>query len=263
MVNGIEQGTSRLEGYDANGVSLYYCSEDRVSLYNRIIVSRILRLGNVNDLVIIPPLLPVEPITGGLKQYIRTEFGERKVPVYIFDHHHPALFAWFEALKEGRIKPEAILRHFDEHEDGRHIRHSSLSSNMTLPEIASYVRKQLTIDNFIVPAVLSGLVGEFHWIKPYTNEISWDTPFRRGKKTPRFGIMGIDSMPIQQIQQLDPTQLIVDIDLDYFLQIRAQEEGVIKRMRQEMACAGVISIATSPGYIDQERAVELAKKLLS
>lgn len=59
---------------------------------------------------------------------------------------------------------------------------------------------------------------------------------------------------------------IIDIDLDYFASDEfnpAHEDFDIQLMRENIAGARVATLATSPGFIDPDRAVAVIRKILS
>jgi hypothetical protein len=95
-------------------------------------------------------------------------------PIYVFDEHHEAFFWWETARAEGLIATPLDLFHVDAHEDmdrPRHFRQSVYFRGR--PEkgsLAEYYRKfvseELHISNFIIPAVLDGIVKNVYFIYP-------------------------------------------------------------------------------------------------
>jgi hypothetical protein len=107
----------------------------------------------------------------------------------------------------------------------------------------------LTIADFIVPALATGLLSEALMVTGEDRE-------------------GVNSF-IWQDNQLQKTQnsnlntqssIIVDLDLDYFSQ-GFDEVETFATVRYWLARADIITIATSPLFIDQEKSVEILKSL--
>lgn len=67
-------------------------------------------------------------------------------------------------------------------------------------------------------------------------------------------------------QPQDPKKVILDVDLDYFGPQRRDgkwEGEEIEKIRALLSCAGVITFAISPGFLDEQRAIDLVKRILS
>lgn len=267
----IERSESQYpQGYDSNGRSIFYNDEavarSRVSTPRpRLFRTRPLRFGSPEDLKLVDISSPMyDDIPSphlALKEYIRTSYGKDEVPVYIFDDHNHAFFAWTEALTEGRIERRATLFHFDDHLDGR--KPIDLPQDETLEAIARY-SKSLDFNNFIYPAMRLGLVSETYWIdwlsrREREKYVEQETKFEIQCST--IGSEGLVSSI--DFNTIDPKKTIVDIDLDYFTSVDQEQEGVeIQRIRKMIEHAGVVTFAISPGFIDEKRAIALVKKIL-
>lgn len=252
------------DGYDEQGRSQYYNFETiaRDLTCARWVRARPLRFGDLQDLQLIDIALPDVPELPSpqyaLKEYIRTSFGERKIPVYIFDDHNHAFFAWCEAYKEGHINNGSQLWHFDDHDDAAKIKYFPLKNNWSLAD-AAQVAQSTGFESFIHPAILLGLVKEVFWVQQYENRHrEQETKWGVGKE-----VVKIEDVPVSS----DPKQTIVDIDIDYFdylLRWRKGLDSTIGIIKRLMKSAGIITIATTPGIVeDQNKAIEIVKMLLS
>lgn len=162
------------------------------------------------------------------------------IPVFLFEEHHEAFFVWHYSLLNKLIpKNNNTLLHIDEHSDFSIplFNYSIHSLNSNLRDIYDFTRNELTIANFIVPAVYQGIFDRVDWLYQSNNE---------GKETER--LMAVHSykgagtmMRINTNCQEDPMiffkpgfkklvmkilqtndnfinspSVVLDIDLDYF-----------------------------------------------
>lgn len=261
--------------YGPNNVSLYIPAPARG---NPTIGSlRRLRLGNPDDLRLIddPDVrlhFSRRKINRRLDDFIRFSWGPNGTPVYIVDHHQFALYGWCEAVKEGRIAPGASLRHYDDHSDTgvaslEVMNRQTFQGKMwSLSEIVKYIRV-LGCWQFIDSARRMGLVDEFIHIVPGNTPFIYNGWFdSRTCTTISMGLYSDKDRAAVFNQRGDKSVDIVDIDLDYFASRHSgssDEERDIQTMRRDMAGAGVVTLATSPEFIDPERAIELIKKILT
>ncbi len=160
----------------------------------------------------------------GLKNLLEFEF--RGVQAVLIDNHNHAFYFWHRSgLKN------ATLIHIDQHKDMR------VPPEMFSGAAFKYTNEVLNVGNYIVPAREAGIVKEIQFV---TSEVSLDDE-----------------------SHFKTTNKILNIDLDFF----APELDYInfekaKRFIHEHAkTASLISIATSPFFIDQERALKILRKL--
>lgn len=185
-----------------------------------------LRLGSLED-VQIGIHTAIEADLGGI---IQSEQGlqhfiflhNARVPTWICDNHNHVFAFWHKALQEGYILPESTLVHIDQHTDlgtptAFPMKNKKCTMNNvgscffeTLETVEKYTNTVLTIADFIVPALSTGLISEALMITGEDRDgaglFSWQNN-QLTKSTIPF------CMP-------DKTQksLIVDLDLDYFSQ---------------------------------------------
>lgn len=171
----------------------------------------------------------------GLAHFVRTTW--RGVPTVIVDNHNHAFYFWFETLAAGRLAKGAPLIHVDQHRDTR-VPARPLGAAWTLDDVFRYTNFELNVGNYVVPAQEAGLVGE--------------TLF----------VTGSDALEDRRFAGRPNT--ILNLDLDFF----APEMDYIDfdRTREfidvHVPSASLITVATSPFFIDQSRAIGYLRKLM-
>lgn len=177
--------------------------------------------------------------------------------IYITDNHNHALYFWYDALSHGLISPGATLLHVDQHADmNEPISYYNSESKLwpltyDLQSVATYVNTQTQIASFIQPALHAGLVKESVQIRSESKlqEITEDIKLKTKNQK---DIVDFESWVLSYI---------VDIDLDFF----AHETDVhskIVLLQKLITSASVVTIATSPFFLDQKYALELIHMLL-
>ncbi|QQR83691.1 UPF0489 family protein [Candidatus Peregrinibacteria bacterium] len=175
----------------------------------------------------------------GLKHLVKTVYGAKKTPVVIVDNHNHVFYFWYQALANGAIERGATLVHIDQHK-GERVPEVMLrrKDSGDLQKVFEYTNTVLNVGNYIPPAMEEGLVGKLVSI---TSE--------------------------QALRDHNPqrdSSLIVNIDLDFW----APEMDYIDRSfslaqtKAWMDRADLITFATSPFFIEQERAIAILKELL-
>ncbi len=185
----------------------------------------------------------VEVQAKGLAHFVHIERPGQNI--FIFDNHNHAFSFWAVGLRARAIALGSTLVHVDQHKDTRKPDREAPVSTFEfgmcpLKAYFEYANDILNVGNFIPPAL------ELGWFKD-----------------------------VLQVQELGDTHLIqkelnvchpilLDIDLDIFAPIMAHipDEIKIARLREWIICAPFVTIATSPFFMDQEKAVELVKELL-
>lgn len=155
----------------------------------------------------------------------------------LFDNHNHALYYWAEySIRTNQTLP---VIHIDQHSD---LSTPPLRDSKTVKHTSLQDRKHIAysisdIWSFIVPALEWNLISSCEQIRTETK---------------------LNAFKIPQ------TPYILDIDLDF----RAPEmindyiQQTIQKTRDLITQASFITIATSPGYIDQEIALEILAKIM-
>ena len=91
-----------------------------------------------------------------------------KIPFYIMEEHHEAFFIWHYAIAEGFIdKTKNILLHVDEHSDMMLplLNFCLQSVTANLQKLHDFTYSELTIANFIYPAIYQGIFNDVYWLR--------------------------------------------------------------------------------------------------
>ena len=174
----------------------------------------------------------------GLKQFIYTNINGKDI--CIFDNHNHAFFFWMFALKMGIIKKGLPLVHVDQHSDMREPlkffaeNPQNKDNKIDLQEVFKYTNYVLNVGNFIKPAQKMGLFSEINVIDSSTS-----------------------------LEQSFPNEIVLDIDIDIFSKDMSYIPYELKmdKIKSFIKKAKLITIATSPYFIDQHKAIEIIKEI--
>lgn len=172
--------------------------------------------------------------------YELDNIGEIKTKIYIFDNHNHAYFFWHKSRFEWVLENEATLFHIDEHADMRSpdtfLSQSELGN---VNSIFNYTNFTLNVGNYIIPAEKDGLVKKTYQIRTET------------------ALLDILNMPVLTHNN------ILNIDLDFFhpdldfIPFALKKEVILKLAKN----AKLITIASSPYFINQELAIKVLKNI--
>lgn len=164
-------------------------------------------------------------------------------PVYLIDHHHLALPLRTKRLRDNEQIPWTVI-HIDQHSDMRENEHIFDVDHIQNDQyIEDFAINLCTVGNFIPPLLNAWILAHCEQIRSERKLLNYETEVE-----PRY---------------LD-APYILDIDLDY----RAPEmsigeyEQTLANTRQLLRKASFVTIATSPGFIDQELALKVLDNLL-
>lgn len=119
--------------------------------------------------------------------------------------------------------------------------------------VEEYTNTDLTIADFIVPALATGLISEAVMVTGEDMDASRSFVWEGEQLT---------KLPPERKTNNEKLTTIVDIDLDYFSQ-GFDDEKTLAITKYWMEKADIITIATSPLFIDQEKALTVLKSLQS
>lgn len=175
-----------------------------------------------------------------LENFIKTELFW--IPTYIFDNHNHAFYFWFEEIIKWRIKTPAKLIHIDEHSDMREPRIFLEWNYLEYSEkqVFEYTNYVLNVWDYIKPAIKLWMIWDI--IK-----IQWEENLRRVE---------------HEISSI--WEYILNLDIDFFSpEMSYINFDYAKKIIINLAKnAQLITIATSPFFINQNRAIEIIKALL-
>lgn len=171
----------------------------------------------------------------GLAHLVRTSW--RGVPTVVVDNHNHVFYFWFEALHEGRLDRGATLVHLDQHRDTR-MPERWLDDAASLRDVFRYTNVELNVGNYIEPARRAGLLDDM------------------------LLVTGADGLV--DTSRAGRANTIVNIDLDFFAPEMAYVPFDLTRrfLAAHLPAASLITIATSPFFIDQPRAIAALHRLL-
>ncbi len=171
-----------------------------------------------------------------LTYFVRTYF--QGIPVIIFDNHNHALYFWYEALANGIIQENALLIHIDEHSDLWE--NENIIIGRDLESMWKFTNFSCNVGNYIKPAIKDGLVWNMIRIEN-EHELSQCMDYRVPKNS------------------------ILNLDLDFFAPEMdfIEEWKKLQCIRNILPHVRLITIATSPYFIDQSRAIEKLKLIFS
>jgi hypothetical protein len=184
------------------------------------------------------------------------------IPIYIFDNHNHVFYAWAEALKMGWFEKGATLVHMDEHFDAAEpvippdpqplIRGADQPNHWQidlddLENVWKYTNEILQIATYIKPALKLGMFTE---CIDYVESKHFEIPIR-----PPNPLLRGDFLPSQNVINLD-------IDVFHADMSHISWEQKIDVLKQYLPQTKVITMATSPYFIDQQKAIQLVRRVL-
>jgi UPF0489 domain len=221
----------------------------------------------------------------GLKHCVRIETPWKPL-IYIMDNHKMAYFAWHEALITGDLKKGTTLVHIDRHSDSSPPRSLEGLGSFDLAKVTYSTRNLLGNADFIVPAVMEGLIEKFFDFYVEPTRVNLENTFgnmvlshRMANREYITGNYQDDQQNIGRIIHLpalikelnNPKRFALDIDVDAIVK-KLYREGIPTHEDFSQAAlflaeiaskAGVVTIATSPGYADQRVAIPFARMLVA
>ena len=175
----------------------------------------------------------VEIKAKGLKNMVFYKYQNKDI--YIFDNHNHAFYFWIKSLKQGHFNKGCKLVHIDQHKDTREPSNYDVDVE-NIDDVFRYTNNVLNVGSFIKPALKHNIFSEL---------IIIDSSY------------GFD-IDINE-------EFVLDIDLDIFSRDMDYIPYDIKidKIKYLINKAKVITIATSPYFIDQEYAIKVLKELFS
>lgn len=160
------------------------------------------------------------------------------IPIYIFDNHNHVFYAWCEALKMGWFEKGAVLVHMDEHFDASMPPLIPAQSDLkSLENVWRFTNETLQIATYIKPALTLEIFSE---CVDYV-------------ESSQFAVRNQQSMDIV---------LNLDIDVFHSDMNHISWQQKIDVLKYYLPRVKLITIATSPYFIDQHKAIDLIKKVI-
>lgn len=175
----------------------------------------------------------------GLKNFYKISWKGKDI--YLFDNHNHAYYFWYLARSEGVIWDNNTLIHVDEHADTRDPDEYLMKpKSYDLDEVFHYTNYVFNVGNYIIPAEKEGIIEKTIQVRNTQN--------------------------LQDYLDLRSTlgsEIILNLDLDFFQpDLDFIDYDLKKKVVLDAAeKAKVITVATSPFFINQELAIRVFKDI--
>ncbi len=174
-----------------------------------------------------------------LKNFYKIKWKNKDI--YLFDNHNHAFYFWYLARNDKIIWDNNILYHIDEHADMR-IPEKFISKEdvKDLQKVFEYTNFELNVGNYIVPAQKEGIIWEILQIRSESDLLNFNET--------ELG-----------------ENIILNLDLDFFepnldyINYELKKKVILDIAKK----AKVITVATSPFFIEQELALKVFKDIFS
>ena len=163
------------------------------------------------------------------------ELTWKQNPVYIFDNHNHALHFWWKYTLETNTTLPVI--HIDQHSDLAHPEVKfDLPQKNNLDYLRDYTNHSCNVGNFIHPALQAWYISE---------------------------CLQVRSEQALLALQIPSTDFILDIDLDFWAPEMSisEKNKTIEKTKELIHQASLLTIATSPYFLEQEVALKLLQEL--
>ena len=169
----------------------------------------------------------------GLKNMIIYKYQDKDA--YIFDNHNHAFYFWIKSLEKGNFTKGCKLVHVDQHKDTREPENYDVDIE-NIDDVFRYTNEVLNVGSFIKPALKHNI---------FSDVIIIDSSY------------GFD-LEIEG-------EFVLDIDLDIFSKDMDYIPYNLKvsKIKELIKRAKVITIASSPFFIDQDYAIKVLKELFN
>ncbi|MDC0506092.1 UPF0489 family protein [Candidatus Gracilibacteria bacterium] len=177
----------------------------------------------------------------GIKNFYEFDWEGKKI--YLFDNHNHAYFFWYLARDKGYIKDNAKLYHIDEHSDMRDVDEYLVKpESLDIDKIFQATNfSNINVGNYILPAQKEGIIGEIVQIRNEDNLKEYQDTHMKMREN----------------------NIILNLDLDFyqpdldFIDYELKKQVTLDAARK----ADVITVATSPFFIEQGLAIKVFKDL--
>ena len=169
----------------------------------------------------------------GLKNMIIYKYKDKDI--YIFDNHNHAFYFWIKSLEKGNFTKGCKLVHVDQHKDTREPENYNVDIE-NIDDVFRYTNEVLNVGSFIKPALHHNIFSDVIIIdSSYGFELDIDGEF------------------------------VLDIDLDIFSKDMDYIPYELKtsKIKELIEKSKVITIASSPFFINQEYAIKVLKELFN
>lgn len=169
----------------------------------------------------------------GLENMVKFNYKDKDI--YIFDNHNHSFYFWIKSLKKGMFNKGCKLVHIDQHKDMREPEDYNVDIN-DIDDVFRYTNYVLNVGNFIKPALQHDIFSE---------AVIIDSTY--GFDIDVYG------------------EIVLDIDLDIFSKDMEyiSYDLRVNKIKEYIDRAKVITIASSPFFIEQDYAIKVLKELFN
>ncbi|MDM8127278.1 UPF0489 family protein [Paraclostridium benzoelyticum] len=169
----------------------------------------------------------------GLENMVKFNYKDKDI--YIFDNHNHSFYFWIKSLKKGMFNKGCKLVHIDQHKDMREPEDYNVDVN-DMDDVFRYTNYVLNVGNFIKPALHHDIFSEVVIID---STYGFD--------------LDVDG------------EIVLDIDLDIFSKDMEyiSYDLRVNKIKEYIDRAKVITIASSPFFIEQDYAIKVLKELFN
>lgn len=163
--------------------------------------------------------------------------------IYLFDNHNHAFYFWYLSRNEWIIKDNNILVHIDEHADTRdNKKYISKDDSADLQKVFEFTNNILNVWDYIIPAKEEWIIWKIIQIRNETNLLEYS----EFDKTKNWNI-------------------ILNLDLDFFQpDLDFINYDLKKKVILDVANkSSIITVSTSPFFINQKLAIKVFKDIFS
>ena len=175
----------------------------------------------------------------GLKNFYKIRWKQKDI--YLFDNHNHAYYFWYLARNQNIIWDDNTLVHIDEHADTRDPGEYLMKpDSQDLQKVFHYTNYVYNVWNYIIPAQKEGLISKTIQVRNTHN--------------------------LEEYLDLRSTlgeNIILNLDLDFFqpdldfIDYDLKKKVVLDAAKK----AKVITVATSPFFINQDLAIKVFKDI--
>ena len=158
------------------------------------------------------------------------------VPIYIFDNHNHAFSFWRREFLKWKVEKGLPLIHVDQHSDMND--NEFYLEDESWETICKFANECCNVGNFIKPALSCWILSDVRQIRTEYSLLNYNIPDEK---------------------------YILDIDLDFWDASMGIEdfEGTMKKTRELIFNSCLVTIATSPYFLNQKRALALLDRIFN
>jgi len=178
-----------------------------------------------------------------LENFYKIKWKDKEV--ILFDNHNHTYYFWYEAYIKWLIKKWSKLYHIDEHADTRDPYIYIQKDKNRLEDIFKYTNYQLNVWNYIIPAQKEWLIKEIIQIRSSKSLENYKNQY------------------IEKKEKEENESIILNLDLDFF---QKELDFIDYELKKEIILhiaskSSIITVASSPFFIDQDRAIKVFKDI--